>query len=95
MTRYLYWTLHRRERIAVVRETPTLVVGDGERGPARRPRRECRGRFTTPEACREAQEMLHEVRRRYRARREEISAEKQRMRREELLSLVQITGGPP
>jgi hypothetical protein len=94
--RWLYWTIHPRlGRIAVTRETTERVYGVGPHGPTHRPRRECRGRFETREACIEAWERREETRRRYRARREEISAEKYRMRREEMLALIQATGGPP
>lgn len=96
MSRWLYWTLHPvGGRIAVLRETPRRVYGEGPRGRTSRPRRECRGRFSTMEAAREAEDLLAQTRREYRARREQIALEKQQMRRDELMSLIQVTGGPP
>lgn len=94
--RLLYWTIHPTGgRIAVTRETPLRVYGIGPSGPTHRPRRECRGRFVEREACAEAWEMREQTRREWRLRREEISAEKQRMRRAERMALLQVTGGPP
>ncbi len=94
--RWLYWTIHPvGGRIAVTREESDRVYGIGPRGPTHRPRRECRGRFQTTEACREAWELREQTRRDYRARREAISEEKQRMRRAERMALLQVTGGPP
>lgn len=79
----------------MTRETPQRVYGMGDAGRTSRPRRECRGRFADREACLEAWDRLRETRRDWRMRREEISAEKQMMRRAERLALLQVTGGPP
>lgn len=94
--RLLYWTIHPvGGRIAVTRETAQRVYGEGERGRTSRPRRECRGRFETREACLEAWGLREQTRREFRMRREEIALQKQQMRRAERLALLQVTGGPP